>query len=130
MSPLLFNVYAEEIMREALTDWSGGIRVGEWKISYLRYADDISLLANTEEELTELIKRVQIKSKDAGQQLNVGKTKILTTGTIGRIEINGENVEVVASFPFLWALIHNNGLCEKEIRRRIAKRLWDGGRTY
>ena len=119
LSPLLFNAYAEKIMREALADWSGGIRIGGRKISNLRYADDTSLLANTEEELVEIIERVRVESEKDGLYLNVNKTKILSTGIIGRVMINGENVEVVESFTFLGTQIHRDGLSEKETSRRF-----------
>ena len=86
----------------------------------LRYADDTTLLAGTKEDLTELVERVRRASEKAGLYLNVGKTKVMTTGDIGEMTVDGKDIEVVTTFVFLGALITKDGLCEKEVRRRIA----------
>ena len=120
LSPLLFNIYAENIMREALEEWENGISIGGSMVTNLRYADDTTLLAGTKEELIELVERVRRASEKAGLYLNVGKTKVMTTGDIGEVTVDGKDIEVVTKFVFLGALITKDGLCEKEVRRRIA----------
>ena len=120
LSPLLFNIYAENIMREALEEWESGINIGGRMVTNLRYADDTTLLAGTKEDLTELVERVRRASEKAGLYLNVGKTKVMTTGDIGEVTVDGKDIEVVTKFVFLGALITKDGLCEKEVRRRIA----------
>ena len=107
-------------MREALEEWERGISIGGRTVSNLRYADDTTLLAGTKEDLIELVGRVRRASEKAGLYLNVGKTKVLTTGDIGAVTVDGKDIEVVTKFVFLGALITEDGLCEKEVRRRIA----------
>ena len=96
-------------MREALEEWESGISVGGRMATNPRYADDTTLLAGTNEDLIELVERVRRASEKAVLYLNVGKTKVMTTGDIGE----------VTKFVFLVALITEDGLCEKEVRRRI-----------
>ena len=74
---LLFNIYAENIMREALEEWERGISIGGRMVTNLRYADDTTLLAGTKEDLIELVGRVRRASEKAGLYLNVGKTKVM-----------------------------------------------------
>ena len=107
-------------MRETLEEWESGISIGGRMVTNLRYADDTTLLAGTKEELIELVERVRRASEKAGLYLNVGKTKVMTTGDIGEVTVDGKDIEVVTKFVFLGALITKNGLCEKEVRRRIA----------
>ena len=120
LSPLLFNIYAENIMRDVLDKWEGGVGIGGRVITNLRYADDTTLIAGTKEDLTEIMERVRKTSEKAGIFLNVLKTKVMTTGDIGEVAVDGKTVEVVKKFVFLGALITKDGLCDKEIRRRIA----------
>ena len=120
LSPLLFNIYAENIMRDVLDKWEGGVSIGGRVITNLRYADDTTLIAGTKEDLTEIMERVRKTSEKAGLYLNVLKTKVMTTGDIGEVAVDGKTVEVVTKFVFLGALITKDGLCDKEIRRRIA----------
>ena len=72
LSPLLFNIYAENIMREALEEWESGISIGGRIVTNLRYADDTTLLAGTKEEWIEPVERVRRASEKAGLYLNVG----------------------------------------------------------
>ena len=83
-------------------------------------ADDTTLLAGTKEDLIELVERVRRTSEKAGLYLNVGKTKVMTTGDIGEVTVDEKDIEVLTKFIFLGALITKDGLCEKEVRRRIA----------
>lgn len=76
-SPLLFNIYGEDIMRRALDNWAGGITIGGNKISNLRYADDTTLFVSSEHELAELVKRVERESKLVGLSINKAKTKVM-----------------------------------------------------
>ena len=84
------------------------------------YADDTTLLAGTKEDLVERVGRVSRASEKAGLYLNVGKTKVMTTGDIGEVTVDGKDIEVVTKCFFLGALITEDGLCEKEVQRRIA----------
>ena len=117
LSPLLCNIYAENIMREALEEWERGISIGGRMVTNLRYADDTTLLAGTKEDLVELVGRVRRASEKAGLYLNVGKTKGMTTGYIGEVTVDGKDIEVVTKFVFLGALITEDAL---RVRRRIA----------
>ena len=89
-------------------------------MTILRYADDTTLLAGTKEDLIELVERVRRANEKAGLCLNVGKTKVMTSGDIGEVTVDGKDIEVVTKFVFLGALITKDGLGEKEVRRRIA----------
>ena len=120
LSPLLFNIYAENIMREALEEWESGISIEGRIVTNLRYADGTTLLAGTKEDSIELVERVRRANEKAGLYLNVRKTKVMTTGDIGEVTVDGKDMEVVPKFVFLSALITKDGLCEKEVRRRIA----------
>ena len=94
----------------------------------LRYADDTPLLAGTKEDFIELVERVRRASEKAGLYRNVRKTKVMTTGDIGEVTVDGKDIEVVTKFVFLVALITKDELCEKEVRRRIAMRKSGNGR--
>ena len=120
LSPLLFNIYAENIMREALEEWESRISIGGRMVTNLRYADDTTLLAGTKEDFIELVERVRRASETAGLYLNVGKTKVMTTGDIGEVTVDGKDIEVVTKFVFSGALLTKDIPCEKEVRRRIA----------
>ena len=120
LSPLLFNIYAENIMIEILEERDSGISIGGRMVTNLRYADDTTLLAGTNGYLIELVERVRRSSEKAGLYLNVGKTKVMTTGNIGDVTVDGKDIEVVTNFVLLGALITKDGLCEKEVRRSIA----------
>ena len=113
-------IYADNIMTEALEEWERGISIGGRTVTNLRYADDTTLLAGTKEDLIELVGRVRRASEKAGLYLNVGKTKVMTTLDIGEVTVDGKDIEIVTKFVFLGALITEDGLCEKEVRRRIA----------
>ena len=74
LSPTLFNMYAEHIMRQVLDGWDGGLSIGGWKLSNLRYADDTNLIAASFDELQCLIAKVEVESETKGLRLNVAKT--------------------------------------------------------
>ena len=75
ISPCLFNILAEQVMRKTLQEFAGGFRIGGKVISYLRYADDIVLLATSPEELQKLVSRVQRAAKEYNMLINTAKTK-------------------------------------------------------
>ena len=79
LSPLLFNIYAENIMREVLEDWDGGIRIKGRRITNLRYADDTTLVAETKSDLIAIMERVKLANEKAGIFFNVGKTEVMMT---------------------------------------------------
>ena len=120
LSPLRFNIYAENIMREALEDWDGGISIGGRRITNLRYADNITLIAESKNDLIEIMERVKLASKKAGIYLNIGKTKVMMTEDQGKMVVDGKHIDVVSHFIFLGSLITKDGFCAKEIRRRLA----------
>ena len=101
VSPCLFNFYAEYIMRSAgLEETQAGIKVAGRNINNLRYADDTTLMAESEEELKNLLMKVKEESEKVGLKLNIQKTNIMTSGPITSWEIDGETVETVSDFIF------------------------------
>ena len=103
LSSFLFNLYAEYIMRNAgLEEAQTGIKIAGRNINNLRYADEITLMAESEEELKSLLMKVKEESEKVGLKLNIQKTKIMTSGPITSWQIDGETVETVSDFIF-WA---------------------------
>ena len=101
LSPYLFNFYAEYIMRSAgLEETQAGIKIVGRNINSLRYADDTTLMAESEEELKSLLMKVKEESKIVGLKLNIWKTKIMTSVSITSWQISGETMETVADFIF------------------------------
>ena len=97
LSSCLFNLYAEYIMRNAwLEEAQVGIKIAGRNINDLRYADDTTLMAESEEELKSLLMKVKEKSEKVGLKLNIQKTKIMASGPITSWEIDGETVETVS----------------------------------
>ena len=102
LSPCLFNLYAEYIMRIAgLDEAQAAIKIAGRNINNLRYADDATLMAETEEELKSLLMKVE-ESEKVGLKLKIQKTKIMASGPITSWQIDGETVETVSDFIF-WA---------------------------
>ena len=117
-SPCLFNLCAEHIMRNAgLDELQAGIEIGWRNINNLRYADDITLMAESKGELKSLSMRVKEESERAGLRLNIKKTKIMASSRITIWQIEGEKVEVVTDFLFLGSKITADSNCRHEIRR-------------
>ena len=101
LSPCLFNLYAEYIMRNAdLEEAQALIRIAGRNINNLRYADDTTLMAESEEELKSLMMKVEEESEKVGLKLNIQETKIVASGPITSWEIDGETVETVPDFIF------------------------------
>ena len=118
LSPCLFNLYAEYIMPNArLDEAQAGIKIAGRNINNLRYADDTTLMAESEEELNSLLVKVKEESEKAGLKLNSQKTKIMASGPITSWQIDGETMETVTDFIFLGSKITAYGNCSHEIKR-------------
>ena len=102
-----------------LEEAQGGIKIARRNISNLRYADDTTLMAESEEELKILLMKVKEESENAGLKLNIQKTKIMASGPITSWEIDGETVETVSDFIFLGSKITADGGYSHEIKRRL-----------
>ena len=99
LSPCLFNLYAEYIMRNAgLDEAQAVIKIVRRNINNLRYADDTTLMAESEEEPKSLLMKVKEESEKVGLKLNIQKTKIMASGPITSWQIDGETVEIVTDF--------------------------------
>ena len=121
LSPHLFNLYGEHIMRKALSNMEMGVSIGGRLINELRYADDTSLIAETIQDMNTLLQNLKEESEKCGLYLNVDKTKIMkTTADDNHIFVDGKEVEEVNNFNFLGSMIRPDGDCEKEIDRRLA----------
>ena len=118
MSPCLFNLYAEYIMRNAgLEDSQAGIKIARRNINSLRYADDTTLMAESEEELKSLLMKVKEESEKAGLKLKIQKIKIMASSPITSWQTDGEKVETVSDFIFLGSKITADSDCSHEIKR-------------
>ena len=107
-------------MRNArLDEAQAGIKITGRNINKLRYADDTTLMAESEEELKSLLMKVKEKSEKVGLELSIHKTKIMASSPITSWEIDGETVETVSDFIFLGSKITANGDCSHEIKRRL-----------
>ena len=105
-------------MRNAgLEEAQAGIKIAGRNINNLRYADDTTLIAESEEELKSLFLKVKEESKKIGLKLNIQKTKIMASSPITSWQIDGETVETVADFIFLGSKITADGDCSHEIKR-------------
>ena len=101
LSPCLFNLHAEYITRNArLEEAQAGIKIARRNINNLRYADDTTLMAESEEELKSLLMKVKVESEKVGLKRNIQKTKIMASSPITSWEIDGETVETVSDFIF------------------------------
>ena len=119
LSPCLFNLYAEYIMRNAeLKEIQAGIKIARRNINNLRYADDTTLMAESE-ELKSLLMKVKEDSEEVGLKLNIQKTKIMASGPITSWQIDGVTVETVTDFIFLGSKITVDGDCSHEIKRHL-----------
>ena len=120
LSPCLFNLYAEYITRNTgLEEAQAGIKIAGRNINNLRYADDTTLTAESEEELKSLLMKVKEESEKVGLMLNIQKTKIMASGPITSWEIDGETVETVSDFNFLGSKITADDDCRHEIKRHL-----------
>ena len=107
-------------MRHAgLDEAQAGIKIAGRNINNLRYADDTTLMAESEEELTHLLLKVKEESEKVGLKLNIQKTKIMVSGPITSWQIDGETMETVTDFIFLGSKITTDGDCSREIKRDL-----------
>ena len=120
LSPCLFKFYAEYIMRNAgLEEAQDRIKIAKGNISNLRYADDTTLTAESEEELKSLWMKVKEKSEKVGLKLNYQKTKITASGSITSWQIDGETMETVSNFILGGSKITAGDDCRHEIKRHL-----------
>ena len=121
LSPCLFNLYAEYIVRNAgLEETQAGIKIARRNINNLRYTDDTTLMAESKEELKSLLMKVKEESEKVGLKLHIDKTKIMASGPITSWQIDGETVETVADFIYLFIFgskISADDDCSNEIKR-------------
>ena len=127
LSLYLLNLHAEYIMQNGrLDEAQAGIKIAGRNINNLRYADDTTLMAESEEELKGLLMKVKEESERVGLKLNIQKTKIMASGPITSWQIDGEAMEKVTDFIFLGSKITADGDCSHEIKRRLllGEKLW------
>ena len=107
-------------MRNAgLEEAQAGIKIVRRNINNLRYADDNTIMAESEEELKSLLMKMKEESEKVGLKLNIQKIKIMASGPITSWEIEGETVETVSDFIFLGSKITADGYCSHEIKRHL-----------
>ena len=102
-----------------LEEAQAGIKIARRNINHLRYADDTTLRAESEEELKSLLMKVKVESEKVGLKLNIQNTKLMASGPITSWEIDGETVETVSDFIFGGSKITADGDCSNEIKRRL-----------
>ena len=118
LSSCLFNLYAQYIMSNAgVKETQAGIKIARRNVNHLRYADDTTLMGETEEELKSLLMKVKVESDKVGLKLNIQKTKIMASGPTTLWEIDGETGETVSDFIFLGSKITADCDCTHEIKR-------------
>ena len=109
----------EHVLPHALEEAQPGIKIAGRNINNLKYADDTTLMAETEEELKSLLMKVNEESRKVGLKLNIQKTKIMASGPITSCEIDGQTVETVSDFIFGGSKITADVDCSHEIKRRL-----------
>ena len=120
LSRCLFNLYAEYIIRNAgLEEAQDGIKTARRNINNLRYADDTTLMADSEEELKSLLMKVKEESEKVGLKLNTQKTKIMASGPTTSWQIDVETLETVSDFILGGSEITANDDCSHDIKRRL-----------
>ena len=102
-----------------LGETQAGIKIAGRNIQYLQYADDTTLMAESEEELKSILMNVKEESEKVGFKLNIQKTKIMASSPITSWQIDGETIETVTDFNFLGSKITADGDCSHEIKRHL-----------
>ena len=124
LSPVLFNIFLENIMQEALINFESTISIGGRQLCNLRFADDIDLMGRSEKELQDLTTRLENSASSYGMEISSEKSKILVNSdsqsTATNIVMNGEKLEEVKEFRYLGAVINSEGTSTKEIKTRLA----------
>ena len=124
ISPIIFTIYLERILEHLSDEDQGGLSVHGYKITNLRYADDIDLVSTSSEQLQQSLVEVTERANKAGLQVNIGKTKSMTFGRQHPptpIKVEDKEVDTVEEFEYLGSLITRDNDCSKEIKRRIGK---------
>ena len=127
LSPCLFNFYAEYIMRNVgQEEAQAGIKIAGRNINNFKYADDTTLMAESEEELKNLLMKVKEESEKFGLKLNIQKTKIMASGPIPSWQIDGETMKTVTDFIFLGSKITADGAAAMKLRDAcsLEEKLW------
>jgi Reverse transcriptase (RNA-dependent DNA polymerase) len=123
LSPLLFSIYAEAMMLEAMVEIEEGVRVGGELSKDVRFADDQGMVASTEQGLKKVMDGLNEAAKTYDMKINVKKTKTMVVsreeGRTANIIIDGQNVEQVKKFKYLGAIMTENGTCIEEVKARI-----------
>ena len=120
LSPCLFSLYAEYIMRNAgLEETQAGIKIAGRNINNLRYADDTTLMAESEEELKSFLMKVKEESEKVGLKFNIQKTKLMASGPITSLGIDGETMETMSNFIFGGSKLTADGDCGHDIKRHF-----------
>ena len=133
LSPCLFNLYTETIFRHI--EDSKGVTIGGTQINNLRYADDTVLLADSEENLQNMMNKVNEVGKLYNMKMNAKKTKAMVISRNENkpkvnIKVDGTAVEQVGSFNYLGQTVSDDGRCVDEIKKRIGIATWSGCETY
>ena len=128
LSPTFFNLFLERIMGEALEGYEGGVRCAGRKLTDLRFADDIDLIDETAEGISEVTRRLEVAAKSYGMEISTEKSKVMVVGkgdnvdgVVVKVTVDGVVLEQVKSFTYLGSTIVQNGTSEKEIRIRIGR---------
>ena len=120
LSPCLFNLYTEYIIRNSgLDEAQAGIKIAGRNINNLRHTGDTTLMAESKEQQKSLLMKMKEKSEKADLKLSIQKTKIMASGPITSGQIDGETMETVTDFLFLGSKITADGDCSHEIKRRL-----------
>ena len=129
--PCFFNLCAENIIRNARVDEAqAGIKIARRNINNLRYADDTTLMAESEQELKSLLMKVKEESEEVGLKLNILKMKIMASGPITSWQIDGETVEIVSDFILWGSQITADDDCSHEIKRYLLQKSYDKPRQH
>lgn len=136
LSPYLFNIVSEMVMREALENYDGGVLIGGRKINNLRYADDIVLLASSLTELQDLLNRVVTAGSKYNMHINAAKTKVMSLNKEPiTVTVEGKVLEQVHEFTYLGSRITDDATCFKDLQVKLAvglavlqrfKQVWHG----
>ena len=119
LSSCLLNLNSEYMHNSGLDEAQAGIKIARRNINNLRYADDTTLIAESEEELKSLLMKVKEESEKVDLKLNIQKTKIMASGRITSWQIDGETMETVRDFMFWGSKITADGDCSHEIKRHL-----------
>jgi len=124
LSPTLFNLYVENTLKKLREKEIGGIKINGMLVKILRFADDISMIAESEDELGNMLTKMNDSCKEYGMKINENKTKILICSKqelISNITVEGEKLETVQCFTYLGSKVRYDGKSEMDINSRISQ---------